>query len=177
MEKTPVQADFSGLRGDLLSARSIMALMCLLLAGCVRPAVQSAPSAVIPCQFSPAETWRGQPCTGDCTHRISDTPPAVRDSAAVTARLIRLRTSARGRSGWYDPIHVRTLIDEDGSVQEAKLRKSSGNAQIDEAALSLVRRLRFAPRKVGHRSVRSLVDLVLPPTAATDPSLSCTLHT
>jgi hypothetical protein len=176
MEKASLRADCSILRGYLLPVRLIGALTCLLLAGCVRPAVQSAPSAVIPCQFSPAETWRWQPCTGDCTHGPTpETPPAVRDSAAVTARLARLRTSSRGKSGWSEQIHLRVLIHEDASVKGVSLRQSSGDAWVDGVASNHVRRLRFVPRRIGQRYVSSHVDLVLAPAPPSAPALTCTL--
>jgi TonB family protein len=155
----------------------VAVMLWLVLAGCVRRGVQGAPSPVIPCQFSPAETWRGQPCIGDCTHGPTpETPPLARDSAAVIAGVVRIRASARRESGWSKRIHLRALIQEDGSVQEVTLRQSSGDARVDAAALGLVRRLRFVPRKVGRRFVPSHVDLVMSPAAVTDPPLTCTLQ-
>ena len=155
---------------------SIAAILAFLtLTGCAWAGVQSAPSAVIPCQFSPEDTWREQPCTGDCSHWTRETPPAVRDSAAVMARLASLRTSAREMGGWSEQIHVRALVHEDSTVREVTLRQSSGDTQVDEAALAVVRRLRFTPMEVGNRFVRSRVDLVLAPAALSAPALTCTL--
>lgn len=176
MEKASVRADCPVLRGYPLHARPILVLMCLLLAGCIRPAVPSAPSAVIPCRYSPAESWRSEPCTGDCSHAMVDILPSVRDSAVVADRVIKLRRSAGMATHWAAPIQLQALILEDGSVQEVTLRRSGGDSQVDKAALSLAKHLRFTPRKINNRSVRSLVDLVLSPAGSADPPLTCTLQ-
>jgi TonB family protein len=76
-----------------------------------------------------------------------------------------------------EQIELRALIEEDGSVREVTLRQSSGDSQLDKAARSLAEHLRFRPRKINNRFVRSLVDLVLSPAASTDPTLACTLRT
>jgi protein TonB len=42
-------------------------------------------------------------------------------------------------------VYIRVWIDENGSVQETQISRSSGSSSLDQAALSALRRWRFAP--------------------------------
>ena len=145
-----------------------------ILAGCTWVAHRNGMSSVIPCQFSPAETWRlGGRCSGHCASEI---PPKVRDSAVVTAQVAGLARLAARQNTSLDSIRLRARIEHsDGSVGDVTIRESSGDAGVDGVALRLVQRLRFVPMNINGRPVATRADLVLPFNAASDSPLVCTL--
>ena len=145
-----------------------------IVAGCTWVAHRNEMSSVIPCQFSPAETWRSEVrCTDHCASEI---PPQVRDSAAVTAHVATLARLAARQNTSLDSIRLRARIAyPNGSVGDVTIRESSGDASVDEVALRLVQRLQFVPMKINGLPVATRVDLVLPLSAASDSPLVCTL--
>lgn len=158
----------------LLVYRTAVIFPFFVLAGCTGAARRSMSSSAVHCQFSPAENWRSEArCTDHC---VSESPPVVRDSAAVTAQVVRLGRFAARQNTSLDSVRLRTHVRHtDGSVGNVALRESSGDARVDDAALHLVQRLQFFPMKINGQPVSTDVDLVLPLNAASDPPLVCTL--
>lgn len=53
--------------------------------------------------------------------------------------------------------HLRFLVDADGSVGEAQVAKSSGDASLDEAARAAIAKCRFTPGMAGGKPARAWV--------------------
>jgi protein TonB len=49
------------------------------------------------------------------------------------------------RLGWRGTVHLILAIDASGRVQSANVKRSSGHALLDEAALTAVRTWRYSP--------------------------------
>ena len=49
---------------------------------------------------------------------------------------------------------VEVLLDADSSVADARLLKSSGHAQLDQARVDAALRLKFSPARKGGKAVR-----------------------
>lgn len=58
---------------------------------------------------------------------------------------------------WQGEVLIRVRVLEDGSPDEVRLERSSGQEVLDEAALDAVRRWRFVPAKQGEQPVASTV--------------------
>ncbi len=63
------------------------------------------------------------------------------------------------RRGYEGTVRIDALVDEDGRVREVKIRKSSGHAALDRAALSAVKKWRFEPGRRGAEPVRMWVEV------------------
>jgi protein TonB len=62
---------------------------------------------------------------------------------------------------------VRVLVDERGTVDSVEVAESSGNAELDHAALESLRTTRFTPARRGDDRVRAWV--VIPVRFSTRP--------
>lgn len=52
---------------------------------------------------------------------------------------------------------VRAMVDENGSVGEVTIKESSGHSEMDQAAMSAIKRWRYKPAIKGGRKVRAPV--------------------
>src|SRR3546814_11928533 len=59
-------------------------------------------------------------------------------------------------------VAIKVLVGPEGTVQELKLAESSGNSRLDKAALSAVRKWRFAPPQQAGKTVPAWVLFPLP---------------
>jgi protein TonB len=64
------------------------------------------------------------------------------------------------RAGWEGRVMLLVSVNVSGLVEDAKIHESSGYAVLDDAALSAVRRWRFAAARKGVRAVAS--DVLVP---------------
>lgn len=53
---------------------------------------------------------------------------------------------------------VRFVVEADGNPAEAELAQSSGNSELDQAAVAAVQEMRFAPPENGRRAVRLAIN-------------------
>jgi len=63
------------------------------------------------------------------------------------------------RAGIEGTTVIKALVDIDGSVMNAKVLKSSGNPQLDEAAIIAARKSKFTPAKQRDKPVRVWVSI------------------
>jgi protein TonB len=61
--------------------------------------------------------------------------------------------------GWQGTVLLRVDVKADGTVGEVTVRRSSGHAILDEAALTAVKGWRFAPPTDGGFSMSTVVDV------------------
>jgi protein TonB len=61
--------------------------------------------------------------------------------------------------GWEATVMLRVEVKEDGTVGDLSVRRSSGHAILDEAALTAVRGWRFTPPRDGGFSMSTVVDV------------------
>src|SRR3546814_11284580 len=59
-------------------------------------------------------------------------------------------------------VAIKVLVGPEGTVQELKLAESSGHSRLDKAALSAVRKWRFAPAKQAGKPVAAWVNVPIP---------------
>lgn len=62
-------------------------------------------------------------------------------------------------SGWEGTVLVRVLVQTDGRPGSVRVRKSSGHAILDDAAIETVKKWRFIPAKDGNIPIRSVVEI------------------
>jgi TonB family protein len=62
------------------------------------------------------------------------------------------------KAGIEGRVMVKMLVDIDGAIMEALILQSSGNQNLDEAALAFARRCRFKPAQQHHKPVRVWVN-------------------
>ena len=82
--------------------------------------------------------------------------PAIRNAAEVRARVLRyvaehFASIFEGRRGLR--VDLLMVVAQEGDVAWAKVARSSGNAQVDAAALEIARTMRFTPAEAGGRPV------------------------
>ena len=82
----------------------------------------------------------------------------VSDPAALN-RIIPVYPRSARRKGHEGCVTVEILVDEDGHVSEAGIVSSSGHAELDSAALGVVRTARFAPATENGVAVRGRLRL------------------
>jgi len=90
--------------------------------------------------------------------------PAIRNAAEVRARVLRYVTEHfasifEGRRGLR--VDLLMVVAQEGDVAWAKVARSSGNAQVDAAALEIARTMRFTPAEVGGRPVDTTMSFPL----------------
>ena len=59
-------------------------------------------------------------------------------------------------------VAIKVLVGPEGTVQELKLAESSGHSRLDKAALSAVRKWRFAPARQAGKPVAAWVIVPIP---------------
>lgn len=64
---------------------------------------------------------------------------------------------AARRRGQEGVVRIEALVDRDGRVRESRVKTPSGTVDLDESALSTVRRWRFIPAKSGDEPVEAWV--------------------
>lgn len=67
------------------------------------------------------------------------------------------------KAGVQGRVLVSFVVNKDGSLSDFKVAKSSGNEELDEHSLKLVKKIpkKFKPAKVGGEDVRMLMNLPL----------------
>ncbi len=91
--------------------------------------------------------------SGHGTGKGSGTGPAngITSSPAVPPRIIKSYQppypSAERNAGVEGTVSIRFLIGTDGSVEDVNVTSSSGNANLDNAAVAACRKWRFTPAK------------------------------
>lgn len=129
------------------------ALLAALLLSAGRAAAQeSAPPPSAP----PAPSSEG-------TYDISavEVPPRITNRAEAERVLVEAFANAVGPEGGRGSFTLRFRIETDGTTSGATLLTPTGNARLDEAALTSLRAMRFTPGKVNRKAVRVLVQLPL----------------
>jgi len=105
-----------------------------------------APTAVEPSSPGDPEEERGaEPAGGGVTAPRSDAGLLTNPAPAYPRASRRLREEGR--------VLLDVLILADGAVREVRLRRSSGHARLDEAALEAVRRWRYVPARRGDEPI------------------------
>ena len=87
------------------------------------------------------------PASDDAPASITTPKPCGKPQYTQSA----LRNDAEGTTT------VNFLIDTDGSVAEAAVAKSSGDAMLDEAARAAIAKCRFTPAMAGNKPARAWV--------------------
>lgn len=62
-------------------------------------------------------------------------------------------------NGWEGTVLVRVAVQPDGRPESVQVRKSSGHAILDDAAIEAVKKWRFIPAKDGNIPIRSVVEI------------------
>ena len=62
-------------------------------------------------------------------------------------------------SGWEGTVLIRVAVQPDGSPESVRIRRSSGHAVLDNAAVEAVKKWRFSPAKDGNIPIRSIVEI------------------
>jgi len=62
-------------------------------------------------------------------------------------------------AGIYGTVVVEMLLEPDSSVSEARVKSSSGNRSLDDAALTAAKQCRFSPGMQGDRPVRVWISM------------------
>ena len=91
-------------------------------------------------------------------------PPATRDGGALTApRLTRQKKprypEAARQAGAEGTVLVKAYVRADGMVNEAEVKRSTGNPALDRAALDTIRDSRFVPAERGGKPVAVWVEV------------------
>lgn len=84
-----------------------------------------------------------------------DEPPAPLNAEAVGARMTELYPPELRAAGQGGDVVVRLLVDEAGTVQDARVESGSSSQALDSASLRVARELRFAPARTGGQAVRA----------------------
>lgn len=71
--------------------------------------------------------------------------PELRDPRAARVFVKRAYPDLLQQAGIGGEVIVWAFIDEDGSVRDAKVSRSSGNERLDEAALRAARQFEYRP--------------------------------
>lgn len=86
---------------------------------------------------------------GDLSEKPTFTPytvaPEILNRATVTQALEREYPTELREAGIGGTVNVWVFIDENGRIQAARIQRSSGHPELDEAALRVVRVMRFSP--------------------------------
>lgn len=104
---------------------------------------------------------------------ISATPPSEKaisppESEALTAPRFNaaylhnptpVYPAAARRAGYEGAVVIRAHIQPDGSADRVEIKKSSGYAMLDQAALEAVRKWRFIPARRGNEAVAEWVEI------------------
>ncbi|WP_051382813.1 energy transducer TonB [Gloeobacter kilaueensis] len=61
------------------------------------------------------------------------------------------------QNNWEGKVIVKAYINADGSVGEVQVVRSSGHAELDQAAIEAVKRTRFEPAHRGEEAVAAWV--------------------
>ncbi len=103
---------------------------------------------------SPKTAGAGNSSSGDPA--AYDTPAQPAGGAAALAEALRYPESAR-KEGFSGITIINILVDENGSVLETKLLKSSGNEECDAAAEDAIRSIEWRSAKKDGKPVRAWV--------------------
>ena len=76
---------------------------------------------------------------------IYDSPPALQNPDDIDRALRELYPEESKRRGERGNIGTLLRIGLDGALQEARVFRSSGYPELDDAALAVVRRMQFSP--------------------------------
>jgi TonB family protein len=102
-------------------------------------------------ETNPVENLPPPPSGGSAADRPSfipyDTPPSLRNRAAVTALLQRYYPRNLKDAGIGGRVELWLYIDEQGRVEKSEVRTSSGNALLDDAAKQVAAEMQFTPAK------------------------------
>jgi TonB family protein len=86
-------------------------------------------------------------------------PPAELIKARPLSSLVVVYPEAAKSSGVEGVVVVRAFIDENGEVTDVKVKRSSGNEDLDNAAKEAVLKMRFEPARRGNDKEPSKVDV------------------
>ena len=92
------------------------------------------------------------------TNESQEQAKVVSDPVALN-RIIPVYPRSARRRGHEGCVTVEILVEEDGHVSEAGIVSSSGHAELDSAALGVVRTARFAPATDNGVAVRGRLRL------------------
>lgn len=90
--------------------------------------------------------------------------PAIANAAEVRAKVLRFVTEHwtgvfEGRRGLR--VDLTMVVAQEGDVAYARIARSSGNAQVDAAALEIARTMRFTPAQADGHAVDAVVTFPL----------------
>jgi TonB family protein len=90
--------------------------------------------------------------------------PTIRNPVEVRARVLRFVSDHfaalfEGRRGMR--VDLQMVVAQEGDVAWVRVARSSGNAQVDAAALDIARTMRFNPGQTGGKPVDTLVTFPL----------------
>lgn len=122
-----------------------------------RAAEPSAPPAAAstPATGAPDRPSGGEPVSGV----PSDEPRLIQTVDYLNGPPRASYPQASRRLGEEGRVIVRVLIDTSGRVEQATVRKSSGHARLDDAAVSAAQRARFRPYMENGVPRRALADI------------------
>jgi len=81
------------------------------------------------------------------------TPSAAAQDLKTSQRVDPVYPPASRRAGEEGTVRVRVLVDESGRPKDVVIAKSSGFAQLDEAAMAAVRKWRFVAATNGQQAI------------------------
>lgn len=84
---------------------------------------------------------------------------APRFNAAYLHNPTPVYPAAARRAGYEGAVIIRAHIQIDGNADRVEIKKSSGYAMLDQAALEAVRKWRFVPAKRGNDNVAEWVEI------------------
>lgn len=74
-----------------------------------------------------------------------DTPPKLLNTEEIKDLLVKEYPPQLEEAGVNSRVELWIYVDRDGRVENAQVKTSSGNAQVDDAALRIADKMRFKP--------------------------------
>jgi TonB family protein len=127
----------------------LLAAGALLLAAC----------ATAPRGQAPA--WAALPADTARVYETSEvqTKALLLNGEEVLKAIYRHYPPELQEQGWEGGVLIRAVIDENGVIRNRTLARRSGHREVDEAALSVLRVMKFRPAEREGKRVRTSVDL------------------
>jgi len=79
--------------------------------------------------------------------RTTRRPPAIKNEISAARIVARHYPEALKTAGIGGQVDLYIFVDIDGWVKNARVRRSSGNVELDQAALAAVREIEFIPAR------------------------------
>jgi TonB family protein len=138
-------------RKQTLTRVTLASVAALLAVGCAAGPRGDVNPGTLPLATLPAaETWEA---VEGGAERQDAVEPEVINRAEVSRAIVRHYDPALRRQGVGGTAEVQMYVDAEGWVRHVRLRRGSGHAGLDRAALEVALVFRFSPARVSETPV------------------------